>query len=385
MDFNLTDEQQKMVNLARDLAEKEFKDKAARWDQKAEYPYENVEKLVDAGFCGMTIPEEYGGPGRPIIDAVLVVEEVAKVCGVTARIVVETNMGAIGAIMAYGERHHKSKYAPYVLRGDKPCIAISEPEAGTAATDMKTTAVLEKDNYIVNGVKHWITGGGISFTNLVFARIFQNGEDRGIGGVLVDKGTPGFRFGKVEDAMGLRGIPETELIFEDCRIPSDNLLVVKDGFKRLMSAYNGQRVGAATVALGIASGAFDLAVKYSQVREQFGRPICEFQGLMWMLADMRIQLDAARMLIYRAATTLENGFPRMTETSIAKAFSADVSFKVANDALQIFGAAGYSKDLPLERMVRDARMFKIGGGTSESQKNTIAQGILGRNFNWRRI
>lgn len=152
-----------------------------------------------------------------------------------------------------------------------------------------------------------------------------------------------------------------------------------------MSAYNAQRVGAATVALGIASGAFGLAVEYSKVREQFGRPICEFQGLMWMLADMRIQLDAARMLIYRAATTLEDGFPRMTETSIAKAFTADVSLKVANDALQIFGAAGYSKDLPLERMVRDVRMFKIGGGTSEAQKNTIAQGVLGRKFNWRRI
>lgn len=180
----------------------------------------------------MTIPEEWGGPGSPIIDAVLVVEEVDKVCGITARIVVETNMGAIGAIMAYGTRQHQSKYASYVLKGDKPCIAISEPEAGTAATDMKTTAVLEQDNYIVNGVKHWITGGGISFTNLVFARIVQNGEDKGIGGILIDKGTSGFRFGKVEDAMGLRGIPETELIFEDCRVPGDNLLVIEDGFRK---------------------------------------------------------------------------------------------------------------------------------------------------------
>ncbi|MFC2060297.1 acyl-CoA dehydrogenase family protein [Chloroflexota bacterium] len=385
MDFNLTDDQQGIVNLARELAQKEFKRNAARWDQNAEYPHENVEKLVEMGFCGMTIPKRYGGQGRPIIDAILVVEEVAKACGITGRIIVETNMGAIGAIMAYGTEEQKRRYASHVLKGDKPCIAVSEPDAGTAATTMKTRAILDGNKYIVNGIKHWITGGGISFTNLVFARIIQNGEDRGIGGLLIDKGTHGFNFGKIENAMGLRGIPERELIFEDCIVPKENLLVLEDGFKKLMSAYNGQRVGAATVALGIASGAYELAVEYSKVRRQFGRPICEFQGLMWMLADMRIQLDAARMLIYRAATTHESSFPRLMETSIAKAFSADVALKVTNDALQMFGASGYSKDLPLERMVRDARMFKIGGGTSEAQRNMVAQGILRRKFDWRKI
>lgn len=293
-------------------------------------------------------------------------------------------MGAVGAIAAYGTEDQKQRYLPLVVQGDKPAIAISEPEAGSAATDMTTTAVLDGDSYVLNGHKKWITGAGVSQINLVFARIHHDGTEQGIGGLIVEKGTPGFRIGDRAYMMGLRGIPETEEIFEDCRVPRENLLII--GFGRLMSAYNGQRVGAGTVALGVAQGAFDLAVDYANERVQFGRPIAEFQGLQWMLADAKIQLDAARLLLHRAAVQLDakTGFPNVHLAAMAKTFAADTAIKVSNDALQVFGAAGYSRALPLERMARDARMFAIGGGTTQAQRNVVASGVFGRKFSQRR-
>ncbi len=384
MDFELTDRQKEVQRRARDLAKRAIAPKATHWDETEEYPWENVEKLVEAQFMGMTIPEAYGGPGRSLIEAILVVEEMAKVCGITGRIVVDSNMGVVGAIATYGTEEQKRRYLPMVLKGDKPAIAITEPQAGTAATEMETTAVLDGGHYVLRGHKKYITGAGVSHINLVFARIIHNGTFKGIGGVIVEKGTPGFKIGKRAYMMGLRGIPETEEIFEDCRVPRGNLLVI--GFGRLMSAYNAQRVGAGTVALGIAQGAFELAVEYARERTQFGRPIAEFQGLQWILADARIQLDAARLLLHRAAVQIdaETGFPDVHLAAIAKTYAAETAIKVTNDALQIFGAAGYSRDFPLERMARDARMFTIGGGTTQAQRNVIASGIFGQKFSQRR-
>ncbi|MEE8303446.1 MAG: acyl-CoA dehydrogenase family protein [Candidatus Tectomicrobia bacterium] len=384
MNFELTDSQKSVQQRARELAQAAIAPRAAHWDQTEQYPYENVEQLVQAGFMGMTVPEAYGGQGRPLIEAILVVEEMAKVCGITGRIVVEGNMGAVGAITAYGTEEQKQRYLPLVVQGDKPAIAISEPEAGSAATDMTTTAVLDGDAYVLNGHKKWITGAGVSQVNLVFARIQHDDVEQGIGGLIVEKGMPGFRIGKRAYMMGLRGIPESEEIFEDCRVPRDNLLTI--GFGRLMSAYNGQRVGAGTVALGVAQGAFDQAVAYAQERLQFGRPIAEFQGLQWMLADAKVQLDASRLLLHRAAVQLDpkTGFPNVHLAAIAKTFAADMAIKVSNDALQVFGAAGYCRDFPLERMARDARMFAIGGGTTQAQRNVIATGIFNRKFSQRR-
>jgi len=384
VDFELTDRQKEVQRRARDLAKRAIAPKATHWDETEEYPWENVEKLVEAQFMGMTIPEAYGGPGRSLIEAILVVEEMAKVCGITGRIVVDSNMGVVGAIATYGTEEQKRRYLPMVLKGDKPAIAITEPQAGTAATEMETTAVLDGGHYVLRGHKKYITGAGVSHINLVFARIIHNGTFKGIGGVIVDKGTPGFKIGKRAYMMGLRGIPETEEIFEDCRVPRGNLLVI--GFGRLMSAYNAQRVGAGTVALGIAQGAFELAVEYARERTQFGRPIAEFQGLQWILADARIQLDAARLLLHRAAVQIdaETGFPDVHLAAIAKTYAAETAIKVTNDALQIFGAAGYSRDFPLERMARDARMFTIGGGTTQAQRNVIASGIFGQKFSQRR-
>ncbi|MCY3823498.1 MAG: acyl-CoA dehydrogenase family protein [Nitrospinae bacterium] len=384
MDFALTDSQREIRQKAREIAESKIAPKAAHWDETEEYPWENARILADAGFMGMNIPKEFGGPERPLIEAVLVVEEMAKVCGITGRIVVDSNMGVVGAIIKYGTEEQKKKYLPMVLAGDKPAIVITEPEAGSAATDMTTRAVLDGDEYILNGKKKWITGAGVSHINLVFARVVHGGDEQGIGALIVELGAEGFRIGERAFMMGLRGIPESEEIFENCRVPRENLVTV--GFGRLMAAYNAQRVGAGTVALGLAEGAFAQAVEYAKKREQFGRPISEFQGLQWILADGRIQLDAARLLLHRAAVQEDpkTGFPDMHLAAIAKTFSAEASIKVANDALQIFGAAGYSRDLPIERMARDVRMFTIGGGTTQAQRNVIASGIFGRKFSQRR-
>ncbi len=381
--FELTETQRALQEAVRTLARKEIAPRAAEVDRSEEYPWDNVQVLTKAGFMGMTIPPEYGGQGLSYLDAVLVIEEMAKVCGVTGRIVVEGNMGAIGAIMHYGSKAQKELAASLVLAGDKPAICITEPEAGSAATEMRTRADRKGDRYVLNGRKHWITGGGVSRLHLIFARVFENGVEQGIGGfIAVREQAKGLVIGRRERAMGLRGIPETEVLFQDLEIPREMMLVPPEGIRRgfagLMNAYNAQRVGAGTVALGIATGAYALALEYAQKREQFGRPICEFQGLQWMLVDMHTQLQAARLLIHRAAGGAGAGFPDITEAATAKVFASEMAIKVTNDALQIFGAAGYSRDLPLERMVRDARMFTIGGGTAQILRTVIATQLLGR-------
>ena len=347
-----------------------------------EYPWDNVERLKAAGFFGITIPRAYGGAGLSSLDAILVIEEIAKTCGITARIVVEANMGAIGAIMAYGTEAQKRRAAELVLAGDKPAICITEPEAGSAATQMTTRADRRKDGFVINGKKHWITGGGISRLHLVFARVFdESGKEEGIGGFLAYRDeTKGLAVGKREPAMGLRGLPETEVIFAEMWVPKDALLAtprgLAHGFSDLMRSYNGQRLGAATVALGIAAGAYELALAYAHERKQFGRAIGEFQGVQWMLANMSVQLAAAQALIYMAAARAGSGFPDALEAAQAKIFTAEMAIKVTNDALQLFGAAGYSRNRPLERMVRDARMFTIGGGTSQMLRNLIGHTVL---------
>jgi alkylation response protein AidB-like acyl-CoA dehydrogenase len=379
--FQLTPAQRLLREQARDLAEGHVRARAAEVDRTEEYPWDTIEKLTRAGFMGMTISKEYGGQGLTYLDAVLVIEQMAMACGVTGRIVVEANMGGIGAIMAYGSDDQKKLVAPYVLAGDKPAICITEPAAGSAATEMTTKAVKKGDRYILNGEKHWITGGGVSKVHLIFARVIENGEEQGIGGFIAIRGeAQGLRVGKREPAMGLRGIPETHLHFEDLEVLENMVLRPPQGFGRgfaaLMSAYNAQRVGAATVAHGIAQGAFKVARDYAKTREQFGRPIAEFQGLQWMLADMSIGLAASQALIYKAAINAGTGFPSMQEAAQAKILASETAIKVTNDALQIHGAMGYSRNLPLERMVRDARMFTIGGGTAQMLRNQVASAVL---------
>lgn len=387
--FQLTEQQMALRDSARRLAQDALKAEASEIDRTEKYPWRNVELLRKAGFFGLTIPEAYGGGGGDYMDAVLVIEEVAKVCGVSARIVVETNMGAVGAIMAYGNETQKQLAADCVLSGDKPAICITEPGAGSAATEMTTSARKSGDKWIVNGTKHWITGGGVSRLHLIFARAFDEaGAELGIAGFIAvrnpDEGTPkGLTIGAREPTMGLRGIPETVINFDNLEVPADMVIEPPEGMRRgfagLMTAYNGQRVGAATVALGLAAGAYDLALDYLQTREQFGRPICEFQGLQWMLSDMSTALDAARLMIWRAAGSAGPGkFPDVTQAAQAKILASETAIKVTTDALQMFGAAGYSRNLPLERIARDARMFTIGGGTAQILRTVVASQLLGR-------
>jgi 3-sulfinopropanoyl-CoA desulfinase len=378
MRFPLTAGQEAIRTRARALADNEFRERAARWDEREEYPWDNVKQLVEAGLMGMTIPPAYGGQGKTLLDLVLAIEQVARVCGVTGRILVDSNLGAVGAIAEYGSEAQKRKYLPRVVQGDKPAIAITEPAAGSAASDLETRAETRGDAWVLTGTKRWITGAGVSQTYVVFCRFDGIPGAEGIGALIVEADTAGLAVTRRERAMGMRGIPEGEVVFDRCRVPRDNLLLPAGGFRRLMAAYNGQRLGAATVALGLAQGALEAAVRYAGEREQFGRPIGHFQGLRWMIADMALQVEAARQLVYRAAANAGAGLPDMIEAAMAKTLASETAARVTNDALQIFGASGYSRDLPLERMVRDARMFTIAGGTVQMMRNVVAGAWLGR-------
>jgi alkylation response protein AidB-like acyl-CoA dehydrogenase len=386
MELGLSPRELALKADARALAQTVIARRGVEIDISREYPWDVVQALTNAGFMGMTIPTEYGGQGRSFLETVLVVEEIAQACTVAARIVVEANMGAISTVMAYGSDSQKRLAADLVLAGDKPAICITEPDAGSDATAMTTRADRRGDRYILNGTKHWITGAGVSKLHLIFAQVHgERGEKLGIGGFLTVRGeATGMEVTKRENTLGLRGMPEGELTLTDLVVPADMALVPPSGFKRgfadLINAYNSQRVGAGTVAMGIAAGAFEYAREWIKEREQFGRPIGEFQGLQWMLADMQTQLTASRLMLYAAARSRGPGgspFPDPELAAQAKIFASEAGFKIVNDALQMFGARGYSQDLPLERMLRDVRMFTIGGGTAQVLRTLVASKTLG--------
>ena len=381
------------VNLYQELAKelaKEFAPKAKHWDQTRTYCHDNVKSLAKARLMGMTIPKEYGGLGASFHDCALVIEEIAKVCTLTARVVVEANMGGISAVMAYGNHEQKSFCAPIVLKGDKPAICITEPEAGSAATEMHTTARKSGNKYILNGSKHWITGGGVSKLHLIFARVLdENGNEQGIGGFIVHRDPEqgiepkGFEIVRCERTMGLCGMPEAELKFDNLEVGEEWLLQppkgLKRGFAQLMEAYNSQRVGAGTIAMGVAAGALEHAKAYLKKREQFGRPLAEFQGLQWMIADMDASVHASRLMLHEAAQsakTSASGFPDMMMAARAKLFASEAAIKTVNDSLQMFGARGYGDQEELERMYRDVRMFTIGGGTAQILRTQVAGKLL---------
>ena len=382
----LTPDQHALQARAKALADGPVRARAAEIDASREYPWDIVEALKREGFMGMTIPVEFGGQGRSFLDVVLVVEQLARACTVTARIVVEANMGAISTVMAYGSEAQKRMAAALVLAGDKPAICITEPEAGSDAGGMTTRADRRGNRWVVNGRKHWITGGGISRLHLIFARAFdEDGSDLGVGGFLAVRGEDeGLKVVRRETTMGLCGMPEAEIAFEEMEVTPDRVLEPPGGFRRgfaaLINAYNSQRVGAGTVAMGIAQGALEHAVDWAKSREQFGRPIGEFQGLQWMLADMQTQLTASRLMLYAAAASRGPGgslFPDPDLAAQAKIFASEAAIKIVNDALQVFGARGYSRAFPLERMARDVRMFTIGGGTAQVLRTLVAGRVLG--------
>lgn len=374
------------VETARALAAK-FAVRAADWDMTRTYCWPNVTDLTEAGLMGMTIPKDWGGQGANYFETIKVVEEIARACTLSARIVVEANMGAISAIMAYGTDAQRALAAPLVLAGDKPAICITEPEAGSAATEMTTTARRVGDRFVLNGTKHWITGGGVSKLHLIFARVLaEDGAEEGITGFIViadpahETLPTGFEITRHERTMGLCGMPEAELRFTNLEVPEEMALRPPSGFRRgfadLMTAYNSQRVGAGTIAMGVAAGALQHAKRYMKERHQFGRPLAEFQGLQWMLADMDAGVHASRLMLQEAALSADP-FPDMFLAARAKAFASETAIKVVSDALQMFGARGYGDREPLERMYRDVRMFTIGGGTAQILKTQMAGHLLG--------
>ena len=378
MTFNLTKDQIEIQARAREIASTLVAQNAVEVDKSEQYPWDNVKALTDAGFVGMTIPKAYGGPGRNFLEANLVVEEMAAYCGPTGRIAVEANMGAISAVMQYGTDFQKRLAADLVLAGDKPAICITEPDAGSAASQMTTRADKRGDKYVINGKKHWITGGGVSKLHLIFARVFdENNIELGIGGFLAVRGeADGLKVGAREPTMGLRGIPETELIFEDLEVAENMVLMPPSGFKRgfadLMNAYNSQRVGAGTVALGLAVGAYRNALEFAKEREQFGRPIGSFQAIQHYCANMATDLEGARIITYRAAWKISTGRTSAMESSLAKSWVSSVASRLVYLAHQSFGAIGFTQDHDLQLFTRRLKAGEMVFGDEFFHNSKIA-------------
>jgi alkylation response protein AidB-like acyl-CoA dehydrogenase len=377
MDFQLTEEEQRLVDNTRRLAEDRFAERAFRWES---FPWENARTLAEAGLTGIAIPVDDGGQGGSLIDAVLVMETVSQVCPHSGDAVQATNFGAIRQIAAFGGDRVKREVLPALLAGEALVTAgMSEPDAGSALTELRTRARVEGDEIILDGQKIWNSHGPEATHVVVWCRFGPRTRD--IGAVVVPVDTPGMTKGATETYMS--GEKHCALHFEDCRVPREYALAESEGLRRMMTVFGVERVGNAVRALALAQSAFDRAVAHAKEREQFGRPLCEFQGLQWKFADMRMKLDAARLLIYRAVVNADRGAPDPIQASIAKAYANECAFEVANDALQVFGAAGYSTTSPLEYIARRVRGWMIAGGSMEMQRNRIAQEIFGRRFSQR--
>jgi len=386
MDFQLNEEQKMLKKMVHEFAERELRGKVAEWEAKGEpLPRQYVKMTAGLGLLGLCLPVEYGGQGRSAFEAILAIEELARVSHLCASPVFESNVGPVKVIEQFGTEEQKRRYIPPICRGESMIsVAMTEPEAGSALTDLVTRAVLDGDHYIVNGQKRFISGGGESDVYVVYVRLSEQKGAKGIGGLIIEKGTPGFSFGKQEQFMGLRGMASCDLYFDNCRVPKENLVVKEGEFRKLMLAFDLERCGNATMCLGIAQGALEAAMEYSQQRKQWGKDICEFQAVQFMLAEMAMKVEAARLLIYRAAVNAGVGLPSPLEASLAKCFANQMVREVTAMAVQIHGGYGYSKEYPVERMMRDGWGWGIAGGTIEIQKITIASQLLGRRFDQRR-
>ncbi|MCC7275317.1 MAG: acyl-CoA dehydrogenase family protein [Alphaproteobacteria bacterium] len=384
MDFQLTAEQQAVRDRARTFAQNELAPRAAEWDEHERFPEPMVRRAAELGFLGLTIPKEYGGGGIGPVEAILVIEELAKGCANTAEIVFDGLIGPIQVITHFGSQTMRQKLLPKAARGELLMgIAITEPHAGSGATDMYSRARIEGDEVVIEGHKAYVEDTASMSSFLTYVKFGDEPGAKNIGGVIVDKGTPGFEIGPPRKKMGLRGCIQADLFFRGCRVPRENLVVEPGQFSKLMAAFNLERCGNAAMALGIAGAALENAIEYAKTRTQFGRPLCEFQGLQWKFARMAMQLDAARLLTYRAVSNAAGGLPSMLEASMAKAYANEMAIAVTNDAMQTFGGFGYLRECPAERMVRDARAWALAGGTVEIQLNNIASELFGRRFSQR--
>lgn len=378
MNFELSKEHEMIRDVVRKFAETEAKPIAAEIDAEGRFPSETVEKMKKAHILGVPFPQEYGGAGSDDLAYAITVEELSRVCGTTGVICsAHTSLGS-WPIYKYGTEEQKQKYLVPMAKGEKiGAFGLTEPNAGTDAAGQQTTAVLDGDEWVLNGSKIFITNGGQAQVYIVMAMTDKSKGNHGITAFIVESDAPGFSIGKVEDKLGIRGSATTELVFQNCRIPKENLLgEIGKGFKVAMTTLDGGRIGIASQALGIAQGALDEAIAYIQEREQFGKPISKFQGLQWMVADMATKVEAARFLVYRAAYNKSKGLPYAKEAAMAKLYAAEVAMEVTTKAVQLFGGYGYTKDYPVERMMRDAKITEIYEGTSEVQRMVIAGAVI---------
>jgi butyryl-CoA dehydrogenase len=378
MDFKFTTEQDLVRQSLRDFAINEVKPLAAEIDRTERFPMENVRKMAELGIMGIPIPVEYGGAGGDNMSYIIAVEELSKVCGTTGVILSAHTSLCAAPIHMFGTEAQKQKYLVPLAKGEKlGAFGLTEPNAGTDAAGQQTVARLDGDKYILNGSKIFITNGGVADVFIIFAMTDRSIGTRGISAFIVEKEFPGFSVGKIEEKLGIRASSTAELIFEDCVVPRENLLGAEGkGFGIAMKTLDGGRIGIGAQALGLAEGAFEETVRYMKERKQFGKNIASFQGPQWMMAEMEVKLEAARLLVYKAAANKDKGLPYSVEAARAKLFASETAMEVTTKAVQLFGGYGYTMDYPVERMMRDAKITEIYEGTSEVQKMVISGNIF---------
>jgi len=385
LDYFLTEEHKMIRDMAKTIADEVVRPVAAEYDRKGEFPWPVVEKMAEAGLFGVYIGEEYGGIGAEdrTMNMVLVTEEISKACGGIALAFAGTALGTLPIIIA-GSDEQKAKYLPAIAAGKRlAAFALTEPQAGSDAAGIRTSAIRDGDHYVVNGIKQWITNGGDAEVYTVVVMTNPEKGPRGASTLVIEKGTPGFSFGKEEDKMGIRASSTRELVFEDCRVPAENLLGREGtGFITAMKTFDASRPGVGAQALGIAQGALDLAVDWAINRKQFGSPVSSFQGLRFLLADMAMQVEAARALIYATSRHID-GNPKDRSTiysAMSKCFASDVAMRVTTDAVQVFGGSGYMRDYPIEKFMRDAKITQIYEGTNQIQREEISRILIGEHI-----
>jgi alkylation response protein AidB-like acyl-CoA dehydrogenase len=386
MNFTLSDEQRALQETARRFAREQLVPVARNIEVDGQ-PLSSdwVRRYAEMGFLGINVSKKYGGLGLGNLEALIVLEEFAKVSSAVAFPIFESSVGPVRAIEHFADEDLRARVIPRVCKGEMTvAVAMSEPEAGTALTDLKTRAEVRGDHILINGSKRWCSGGGHADGYVVYCRLADVPGAKGIGAVYVEPDTAGLSFGEQERLMGFRGIPSADVYFDNVQVPKENLIVAAGGFTRLMQAFDLERCGNATMALAQAAGALEDVLAYVQQRKQFGKPIVEFQAVQLKLADMAMRVEAARLLIYRAAQNAEGGLPSVNDSSIAKCYANEMAREVTSAALQLMGGYGYSKEYPMERRMRDAWGWGIAGGTIDIQKINIAAALVGRRFDQRR-
>jgi acyl-CoA dehydrogenase len=386
VDLRLTDEQLALQAAARKYARERLAPLAQETERTGAPPARAlIREFAEMGFLGINIEPRYGGLGLGNLEALLVLEEFAKCSAALAFPVFESCVGPVRAIERFASETLRQRVVPGVCRGELlVAVSMSEPQAGSALTDLATTARLDGGRVIINGTKRWCSGGGHADGYVVYCRMSTDQGAKGIGAVYVEKGTTGLTFGKAESLMGFHGVPSSDLYFDNCSVPADNVIVPAGGFRKLMEAFDLERCGNATMGLAQASGSLEDVLEYVQERRQFGKPLIDFQAVQLRLAEMRMKTDAARLLIWRAAVNAQNGLPDVLDSSVAKCFANEIAREVCGHAVQLMGGYGYSSDYPMERRLRDAWGWGIAGGAIDIQKVNIAAAMVGRRFDQRR-